>query len=52
METRAYKKDGGYTLNGKKIAVMKNGNADFWMIFAVTDSTQRAQGRGNLFSGR
>ena len=40
METRAYKKDGGYTLNGKKIAVMKNGNADFWMIFAVTDSTK------------
>ncbi len=42
--TRAKKVDGGYLVNGSKIFITNGGEADFYVIFAMTDPSQGTRG--------
>lgn len=42
--TRADAVDGGYVLNGQKAWISNAGLADFYVVFAKTDSSQRSRG--------
>ncbi|WP_453984380.1 acyl-CoA dehydrogenase family protein [Brevibacterium casei] len=42
--TRADRAEGGYVLNGQKAWISNAGLADFYVVFAKTDPTQRSRG--------
>ncbi|RBP67872.1 acyl-CoA dehydrogenase [Brevibacterium sanguinis] len=42
--TRAEKVEGGYRLNGQKAWISNAGLADFYVVFAKTDTSQRSRG--------
>lgn len=44
MTTRAVKVEGGYRLNGQKTWISNGGSAEFYVVFAKTDPTQRSKG--------
>lgn len=44
IKTSAKKVEGGYELNGSKVFITNGGYADVYIIFAVTDSTQKTKG--------
>lgn len=44
IKTSAKKVEGGYELNGSKVFITNGGYADVYIVFAVTDSTQKTKG--------
>ncbi|MCZ3386222.1 MAG: acyl-CoA dehydrogenase family protein [Actinomycetia bacterium] len=44
MTTKAVKVDGGYRLSGQKTWISNGGSAEFYVIFAKTDPSQRSKG--------
>ncbi|MBM7580890.1 acyl-CoA dehydrogenase [Jeotgalibacillus terrae] len=44
LKTRAVKKDGHYVLNGSKIFITNGGEADTYIVFAVTDPEKGTRG--------
>jgi acyl-CoA dehydrogenase len=44
MTTKAVKVDGGYRLSGQKTWISNGGSAEFYVVFAKTDPTQRSKG--------
>ena len=44
IQTRAVRSDGGWVLNGRKHFITGGGEAEFALVFAVTDPEKRAQG--------
>ena len=42
--TRAKKVDGGYVINGSKIFITNGGEADYYVIFAMTDASKGTRG--------
>lgn len=44
LKTRAVKDEEGYVLNGSKMFITNGGEADVYIVFASTDSTQRTRG--------
>ncbi|ALA53138.1 acyl-CoA dehydrogenase [Shouchella clausii] len=44
LQTRAVKKGEGYVLNGSKVFITNGGEADTYLVFAVTDADKGAKG--------
>lgn len=44
IKTTAKKVDGGYQLNGSKVFITNGGYADIFIVFAVTDASQKTRG--------
>lgn len=44
IKTAAKKVEGGYEINGSKIFITNGGYADIFIVFAVTDATQKTRG--------
>lgn len=44
LKTRAVKKDDHYVINGSKLFITNGGEADLYIVFAVTDPTLRSRG--------
>lgn len=44
IKTSGKKVEGGYELNGSKVFITNGGYADVYIVFAVTDSTQKTKG--------
>lgn len=44
IKTSAKKVDGGYQLNGSKVFITNGGYADIFIVFAVTDASQKTRG--------
>lgn len=44
LKTRAVKQDGQYVLNGSKIFITNGGEADVYIVFALTDPEQGSRG--------
>jgi acyl-CoA dehydrogenase len=44
MTTKAVKVDGGYRISGQKTWISNGGSAEFYVVFAKTDPTQRSRG--------
>lgn len=44
IKTSAKRVEGGYELNGSKVFITNGGYADVYIVFAVTDATQKTKG--------